>query len=212
MKNNLLIILVKNPELGKVKTRLAVSIGEEEALNVYKQLLEHTRNVTQDLPFDKVIFYSDYVDHHDEWDNAVFQKQHQGGGGFGIRVVRAFEWGFEKGYSHICVIGSDCYELEAKIIADAFVKLSEHDIVIGPSLDGGYYLIGMKEPHPFLFRNKHWSAGSVLKETVKDIEAYNLSACLLAVLRDVDVESDLKTMAVKTSKSSNVASISIKKW
>lgn len=197
MSNSLLIILVKNPELGKVKTRLAASIGEKEALNVYKQLLEHTRGITQSLPFDKVVFYSDYVDHHDEWDNAVYQKRHQGEGAFGDRLVRAFEWGFEQDYRNICVIGGDCYELESKILADAFLRLSEHDIVIGPSLDGGYYLIGMKGSHPFLFRNKHWGTGSVLKETVKDIEEHNLSACLLAVLRNVNVASDLKTMIVQ---------------
>lgn len=197
MENRLLIILVKNPELGKVKTRLAASIGEEGALNVYKQLLEHTRNVTQDLPFDKAVFYSDYVDHNDEWDNTVYQKHHQGGGEFGVRVARAFEWGFENDYDHICVIGSDCYELETRILLDAFVRLGEHDVVIGPSLDGGYYLIGMKDPHLFLFRNKHWSAGAVLKETIEDIEEHDLSACLLAVLRDVDVERDLKAMIVQ---------------
>ncbi len=197
MENNLLIILVKNPELGKVKTRLAASIGEEEALSVYKQLLEHTRLITQNLPFDKVVFYSDYVDHSDEWDNAIFQKHYQKGSELGERMMHALEWGFHKGYKAVCVIGSDCYELDEKIVTDAYLRLAEHDVVIGPSLDGGYYLIGMKERLPFLFRNKHWSSGSVLIETVKDIEENNLSACLLAVLRDVDVESDLKTMIVQ---------------
>lgn len=196
MKNNLLIILIKNPELGKVKTRLAASIGEEEALSVYKQLLEHTRLITQDFPFDKAVLYSDFVDHFDEWDNNIYQKHYQIGHELGERMMHAFDWGFQKGYESVCVIGSDCYELDQKTLEKAFEKLKQNDVVIGPSLDGGYYLIGMKHSHHFFFKNKHWSTGSVLKETIKDIEEHNLSACLLAVLRDVDVKNDLKTMTV----------------
>lgn len=196
MKNNLLIILIKNPELGKVKTRLAASIGEEEALSVYKQLLEHTRLITQDFPFDKAVLYSDFVDHFDEWDNNIYQKHYQTGHELGERMMHAFDWGFQKGYEAVCVIGSDCYELDQKTLEKAFEKLKQNDVVIGPSLDGGYYLIGMKHSHRFFFINKHWSTGSVLKETIKDIEEHNLSACLLAVLRDVDVKNDLKTMTV----------------
>lgn len=195
MKKNLLIIFVKNPELGKVKTRLAATIGEEEALNVYKQLLKHTLQITTALTTDKVVFYSDFVDHFDKWDNAVFEKHPQEGRELGERMDHAFQWAFGKGYESVCIIGSDCYELETHTIKDAFNRLKTNEVVIGPSLDGGYYLLGMKQPHPFLFKNKHWSTGSVLKETIRDIESHNLSACLLSVLRDVDVESDLKVMA-----------------
>lgn len=198
MKNNLLIIFVKNPELGKVKTRLAATIGEEEALNVYKQLLTHTYLITKDQPEDKVVFYSDFVDHFDEWDNDLFEKHAQIGRGLGERMSNAFDWAFEKGYQSVCIIGSDCFELDQQIIKNAFERLKATDIVIGPSLDGGYYLIGMKKPHHFLFKNKHWSTGSVLKETIKDIKLRNISTCLLSVLQDVDVESDLKAMAIST--------------
>lgn len=194
MEKNLLIIFVKNPELGKVKTRLAATIGEQEALRIYKQLLAHTWETTKDQPADKVVFYSDYVDFSDEWENDIFQKHRQEGADLGDRMFNAFQWGFSKGYSSVCIIGSDCYELNTKTINDAFERLKKSQVVIGPCLDGGYYLLGMNKLHNFLFKNKHWSTGSVLKETIKDIEKHNLSACLLAVLRDVDVESDLKVM------------------
>lgn len=198
MKSSLLIIFVKNPELGKVKTRLAATIGEKEALKVYKQLLKHTYLITKNQPVDKVVYYSDFVDHFDEWDNDTFQKHCQTGRELGERMSNAFDWAFDKGYKNVCIIGSDCYELDQKTIQDAFDRLETNDIVIGPSLDGGYYLIGMKKPHHFLFKNKHWSTGLVLKETIKDIKLRNISACLLSVLRDVDVESDLKTMVAPT--------------
>lgn len=194
MENNLLIIFVKNPELGKVKSRLAATIGEEEALNIYKQLLMHTYLTTKDQPVGKAVFYSDFVDHFDEWDNDLFQKHCQTGKALGERMSNAFDWAFDKGYKSVCIVGSDCYELDQQTLHDAFERLKTNDVVIGPSLDGGYYLIGMNKAHHFLFKNKSWSTGNVLKETIKDIKLRDMSAALLAVLRDIDVESDLKAM------------------
>lgn len=194
MAKQLLLIFIKNPELGKVKTRLAATIGDKETLHIYQQLLSHTREITFPLSCDKAVFYSDYIDNHDEWDNTVYKKFLQQGDDLGQKMLHAFKKGFEMGYESICIIGSDCYELSADSIIKALDLLNHHEIVMGPTLDGGYYLIGMNHLHEFLFRNKSWSTSSVMVDTVKDIEKNKLHAKLLGVLSDVDKEADLKTI------------------
>lgn len=198
MKKELLIIFVKNPELGKVKTRLAATIGENKALNIYKKLLDHTRKTAINVQTDKVVFYSDFIDHSDEWEEKIFQKKVQNGAALGERMHNAFKWAFEKKYDAVCVIGSDCYELTEEVLIGAFKKLETKNVVVGPSFDGGYYLLGMTKLFPSLFKNKHWSTGTVFKETINDIEIHNLSASLLEVLHDVDVESDLKMLPISS--------------
>jgi hypothetical protein len=103
----------------------------------------------------------------------------------------AFEWVLEKGYDKIIIIGSDCFELDEKMIAAAFLKLNEHDIVIGPAADGGYYLLGMQSPFKNLFKDITWSSSRVFNETNKQIEQQKLSLFLLPSLNDVDEEKDI---------------------
>ena len=107
MTEELLIIFVKKPELGKVKTRLAASIGEQRALEIYQQLLQHTYAVSSPLPFDKVVYYTPEVQQNDLWSEGDFQKARQSAGELGERMREAFREGFAAGYRHICLIGSD---------------------------------------------------------------------------------------------------------
>lgn len=192
MTKRLLIIFAKNPILGQVKTRLAATMGDEKALEIYLKLLEFTRKITADLPFDKVVFYSHQVDQEDLWSKRIFQKQLQDSGDLGARMQGAFEWGFQSGYQNICIIGSDCLELTPEIIENAFEQLNNNDAVIGPTQDGGYYLLGIKQLHMPLFKNKDWGAETVANDTLIDLKHMNLSCYSLETLTDVDREEDLK--------------------
>ncbi|MEO1049050.1 MAG: TIGR04282 family arsenosugar biosynthesis glycosyltransferase [Bacteroidota bacterium] len=193
MNKHLLIIFVKNPELGKVKTRLAATIGDEAALSIYHQLLEHTKRITQSLDVDKIVFYSGFVDDQDLWSPEKFQKAVQTGESLGDKMSNAFKAGFENGYESICIIGSDCYELSEEILASAFQALSgNHETVVGPAKDGGYYLLGMNKHHRALFENKAWSTDEVYPKTIADFESLGLSYSVLPTLSDIDQEKDLE--------------------
>jgi uncharacterized protein len=188
---NLLILFYRNPELGKVKTRLAKTLGDEKALAIYLRLAAHTREITQDLPYNKVVYYSHFADTEDAWANFIFQKKVQQGNDLGEKMQNAFAEGFKNGYTSICIIGTDCLELTSKIIKQAFDQLETHDTVIGPAKDGGYYLLGMKKLIPELFQNKNWSTDTVAKDTINDFKRLELSFAQLPALTDVDEEKDL---------------------
>ena len=196
MQKELLLIFIKNPESGKAKSRLAATLGPVKALKIYKQLLYHTRKITEKLPVALALYYSDFIPVVDEWDNGLYIKQVQSGADLGEKMRRAFQEQFAQGYNRICIIGSDCFELTSDILLEAFAKLEEHDVVIGPAADGGYYLLGMKELQPNLFQGKSWSTDSVLQETLADIKQSGLSVALLPTLTDVDEEKDLPAIGL----------------
>ena len=188
---NLLMLFVRNPELGKVKTRLAASVGPEEALAIYMHLLQHTKQVTENLPMDKVVYYSNEVDHHDLWPNDKYKKQVQPAGDLGEKMEDAFKSAFEQGYTSVVIIGSDCHQLTPAIVEKAFEALKTHEVVIGPALDGGYYLLGMRQLHPELFQDKRWSTEHVFPDTLYDIERLHLAHKVLPELSDIDHVEDL---------------------
>ncbi|QXP73305.1 TIGR04282 family arsenosugar biosynthesis glycosyltransferase [Tenacibaculum sp. AHE15PA] len=190
MTKNLLLIFTRNPELGKAKTRLAKTVGDETALDIYKFLLDKTKEVTTNLPCDKAVYYSVKVRENDIWNNDVFKKHQQEGEDLGIRMLNAFKDGFEAGYEKIMIIGSDLYDLTPNHINDAFSKLDTNDVVIGPAEDGGYYLLGMKNLQSAIFKNKKWGTATVRKDTLKDL--HKVSVHLLEELNDVDVFDDIK--------------------
>ncbi len=185
---------MKNPQFGKVKTRLAATVGEQEALRIYLKLLERTREVTLPLAVDKTVCYTPDVLVDDLWNNEHYQKTRQSDGNLGERMQQSFAAGFAQGYQRVCIIGSDCYELSTEVIEEAFEQLNAHDVVIGPSTDGGYYLLGMNRLHATFFTDKVWSTASVKEDTVRDAKRMNLRWFELPTLTDVDEEDDLKTM------------------
>lgn len=190
-KHSLLIIFYRNPELGKVKTRLAKTIGEEKALAIYLKLSSHTRDSTEELAVTKVIYYSEFADTEDHWPNTSYQKKVQQGNDLGDKMHDAFVNAFADGYKSVCIIGTDCLELTPSIIKNAFKQLKTHDAVIGPALDGGYYLLGMNEFHPEIFKEKSWSTASVCADTILDFKNLKLSFSKLEMLSDIDDENDL---------------------
>ena len=186
---NLLIIFTRNPELGKVKKRLAAKTGEKAALDIYKFLLKHTAEVTRELSTDKEVYYSERIPTEDLWDQT-YSKKVQKGEDLGERMKNAFQQGFEAGYSNIIIIGSDLYDLNHSDLIRAFQALEKSSYVIGPATDGGYYLLGMKSFNPDLFKNKSWSTASVFEDTVKDMDANNLT--VLEKRNDIDHFEDLE--------------------
>ncbi len=187
---NALIIFIKNPVPGKVKTRLARTIGEEKALAVYQKLVAHTQAICEKVDVDKFVYYSDFLDDINEWKDC--EPLLQSGIHLGERMENAFNQLFEDpAYEKAVIIGSDCYELTAEIIKEAFTRLNHYDVVIGPAFDGGYYLLGMKQLHTALFENKTWSTSTVLQQTISDLNQLQISYFLLPELSDIDEEKDL---------------------
>ncbi|WP_026976466.1 TIGR04282 family arsenosugar biosynthesis glycosyltransferase [Flavobacterium tegetincola] len=186
-----LLLFTKNPELGKCKTRLAKTIGDVKALEIYIKLLEHTREIVIPVDVDKFVFYSENIEREDDWDNAVFQKRVQNGDDLGQKMQNAFRELFQLKYDSVCIIGSDCYELNSETINQSFIELESKDVVIGPTNDGGYYLLGMKKLHAALFENKNWSTETVYSDTIADFEQFGLSYSNLVKLTDIDEEKDV---------------------
>ena len=190
------MVFAKNPELGKCKTRLAKSIGDEKALEIYKTLLRHTAETLAQVEADRVVFYSEQIQHSDLWDENVFQKQVQIQGHLGEKMQAAFEWGFAQGYSKICIVGSDLMELQASDLDQAFLELENHDVVFGPAQDGGFYLMGMTQLYKRAFLDKAWSTETVLEDTIRDIKG--LKYALLETKTDIDyVENALQHQELK---------------
>ena len=185
-----LIIFSKNPIPGKVKTRLAKAIGNDKALEVYRALLKHTRNITKHLDCQRVVYYSDFINCEDLWDCEFYGKKKQIGSDLGARMASAMEKQLED-FRRCVIIGTDCFELDEDTIKAAFEALNDHDAVIGPAIDGGYYLLGIKKMCTALFENKNWSTSTVFKDTIDAFEEHKLSYWVLPKMRDVDTVDDL---------------------
>ena len=187
----LLIVFCKNPLLGQVKTRLAKTLGDEMALAIYLKLINHTQNVVKAVDADVAVYYSDYVDTEDSWNNAYIKKR-QHGKDLGKKMFNAISEGLNMGYASVCLVGTDIYELTPGIIDGAFDKLNKSDVVIGPARDGGYYLIGMTRPDAKVFDISAWSTSSVLEETLLRVQEQGLGCAILKTLGDIDTEEDLQ--------------------
>lgn len=180
-----LIIFIKNPILGQAKTRIAQDTGDDEALRIYKLLLEHTRQVAEQFDGDKYLYYSHFIDTDDEWSNDTFIKKLQSQEDLGGRMKSAFAF-LKKQYDKLLIIGSDCYELQLSHLHEAIDALDPHDAVLGPVEDGGYYLLGMKGFYPSLFDNITWSSEEVTAQTYAQAKAHNIDLVSITQLRDVD--------------------------
>lgn len=187
-----LLIFTKNAIYGQVKTRLAATVGNDKALQIYQKLLRYTAVVTNDIPVEKIVFYATNITNQDVWDNKVYKKHMQLGNDLGERMQSALNYAFEHGSTEVIIIGSDCFEITADIINNAFDSLKNYEIVIGPATDGGYYLLGMKQPTPQFFKQINWSTNEVLATTIGICNSLNFSFYLMPELSDIDTEEDLK--------------------
>ena len=191
-KNRLLIIFTKNPEAGQVKTRLAHSVGEEKALEIYETLRYHTATVTEGVNAERMVYYSRFIPPSDLFFTDKFTPKLQQGDDLGARMFHAIDSGFESGFHHIVLIGTDCYELSREILNQAFSALERFDAVVGPATDGGFYLIGLNRVFPELFLDRQWSTPDVLRETTTILQQLAIPCKLLSELSDIDTFDDLK--------------------
>ena len=185
----LLMIFIKNPVLGQVKTRLATETGDEEALRIYELLLQHTRNVTATIDTPKLIYYSDFLPDQGLWKGTNHQQALQPGGDLGQRMARAFQQNLKQ-YEQVIIIGGDDPELQASHLTTAFEQLKTYDVVIGPASDGGYYLLGMSAFYPGLFQGIAWSTDQVRAQTLEQLVKAGLSYYLLPEHNDIDTYQD----------------------
>jgi rSAM/selenodomain-associated transferase 1 len=191
MSKSALLLFIKNPIPGKTKTRLAGDVGNEMALKMYHQLTDWTRDQALGLTAtDRFLYYSNEVTSGDAWREEDFHKRLQHPGDLGERMLDGFRIAFEDGYDKVVIIGSDCPGINTDYLNEAFAALDEHDVVIGPALDGGYTLLGMRTFTPTLFKNIAWSTSEVLPATLARAAAAGRSVAQLQPLSDVDYLAD----------------------
>jgi rSAM/selenodomain-associated transferase 1 len=193
---NILIIFIKNPVPGQVKTRMAREIGSERACSIYKTLTEAVySNVSKDNSTYECRLMADS---HDsvrpirDWLNPKWKISVQEGDTLGLRMHHAFAEVLQAGYKRGVLVGTDIPGLTQSIIEKAFTELEQVDVVLGPAIDGGYYLIGLKQESKFLFESIKWGTSNVLEKTIQKIENKGKKYKLVKKLRDIDSLEDLR--------------------
>jgi rSAM/selenodomain-associated transferase 1 len=184
-----IIIFIKNIERGKVKTRLAATVGDDQALKIYEALLEHTQKVVRAVNAERFLFYSSFIEKKDSWSGNFFNKKVQSQGDLGSRMSNAFLDVFEVDGKAI-IVGSDCASLTPEIIKTALEKLDEYPFVVGPTFDGGYYLLGMNSYEPSVFEDIEWSTETVFPTTLLRMASLKKRCFFLPQLSDIDYEED----------------------
>ncbi len=190
MEDNAIIIFSKNLNLGTVKTRIAKTLGEEKALQIYKELLEYTESILDMITVHRYVFWDLEIPGKPEYfSHTNYIHKTQSGENLGEKIENAF---FEilKIHKNVLIIGTDCPYLKTHHIEKSFDSLKNYDYCIGPATDGGYYLLGLKEFSSSWFRNISWSTESVFSETQNKAKEMRLRGYALPVLSDVDVEDD----------------------
>ncbi|HAV26359.1 MAG TPA: glycosyltransferase [Bacteroidetes bacterium] len=200
----LLIVFVKNIKLGKVKTRLAKTIGDDAAFEVYKKLVAITEKATANVEVDKRIYFSDVII-ESKWEGVPTCVQE--GADLGERMQNAFNAAFADGYAKVILIGSDLPDMKEEILEEAFLSLEKSEVVLGPAEDGGYYLLGMQKDYNFIFEAMPWSKSNLLQITKAKLDAHQVGYSLLKTLNDIDNEDDLKASSFYTYLTQNILSL-----
>jgi hypothetical protein len=191
-----LIIFTRYPEPGKTKTRLIPVLGAEGAATLQRQMTEQklaqVRELQAAYPVSvEVHFTGGNEQLMQSWLGSSLIYQRQSEGDIGCRMASAFQASFEAGMNNVVLIGIDCPDLNAQLMAEAFQALHQHDLVLGPAVDGGYYLIGLRRLIPELFTGIRWSTAEVLPETLRIAHRLELAVAKLRLLSDVDRPEDL---------------------
>ncbi|NEU75349.1 glycosyltransferase [Hassallia byssoidea VB512170] len=191
-----LIIFTRYPEPGKTKTRLIPALGSVGAANLQRQMTEHTVSQVKELQANTAIsleirFAGGNLQLMQDWLGSDLVYQLQGEGDLGSRMMRSLLNSFQSNAEQVVIIGTDCPGVNPQILATAFEQLHVFDLVLGPAVDGGYYLIGLQQPFSELLTNIDWGTSQVLSETVDIAQKLNLSVAYLPTLADVDRPEDL---------------------
>lgn len=200
LRPDVLGVFVKAPAPGRVKTRLAAEVGVDSAAEIYRRLGRRVVATCAGSGHDTVVWFAPAEARRAvrAWLRGlrVAAFEAQVAGGLGARLAAAFQRHFDEGARRVIVIGSDCPGVDAGLVSRALAALDEHDLVLGPAHDGGYYLIGLRAPVRQLFRSIAWSTKAVLGQTFARARQLGLSAVLLPRLRDVDTASDARAVGI----------------
>lgn len=182
-----LVLFTRYPEAGKAKTRLIPALGEAGAAAIHKRLAERTVRAMRDsgLPVE-IRFTGAGPSAFQQWLGEDLAYAEQGDGDLGDRLREASR------NPPVIFVGADCPDLQAPLIHQAAEALEDNDVVIGPAVDGGYWLIGLSSPHDWLFSDMAWGTGAVLPETLRRLEARKVPPVLLETLADCDRPEDLR--------------------
>ena len=194
--SNAIIIMTRYPEPGQVKTRLISAPGEEGACHLHRKMVEHTistiKYFTLAIPAGIFVFFhggSEMLMSSWLGDEASYLPQEAGN--LGDKMRAAFLAVFNRGFKTVMMIGTDCPAIDSPILSQAFSSLDQADMVIGPAVDGGYYLLGLKQVHDKLFEGIAWGSDVVLTQTLLAARNENIEVSRLPELRDIDRPEDL---------------------
>ena len=207
-KDKAVIVFARLPIEGKVKSRLAKDIGDRYAAELYRVCAEHLFSEVLKLKkhsIDFFLFYSDKnkIDNVKKWAGNEFYFCSQISGDLGKKMQHAFQLIFERGYSKIIIVGTDVPDINSGLLINAFDDLDNNDFVIGPSDDGGYYLLGTKSLQEDLFMEIEWGSETVFNDTLKRLKCKNTSIKILRKMIDIDTKKDFIRWYQKTKNESN---------
>ncbi|MDB6109598.1 MAG: hypothetical protein JWR69_1348 [Pedosphaera sp.] len=186
-----LLVFLKAPRPGQVKTRLATTLGDEAACGIYRRLVETVLDRISSLPNVRLVYApTDAEEEIQPWVRPGWEIHPQESGDLGQRLHLAFRSAFARGAHRVVIIGSDCPAITTSDITAAWSALRMMDVVLGPATDGGYWLIGLRRPQPVLFENIAWSTGTVFCDTLESARGAGLKVSILRELSDVDTEAD----------------------
>ncbi len=194
MSGTVIILMLKAPRLGQVKTRLAQEVGEEEALAIYRRLVDwQLRQLKPLQPLIQVEICYTPLEAEDEmraWLASADAFTRQCSGDLGDRLRHALHSAFARGAQRVIFLGGDCPFATTALLQQAEAALTEHAVTLAPAEDGGYYLIGLAGDHPEVFHDINWGSGEVMAQTQARIEAAGLRLHVLPQAKDVDTLAD----------------------
>lgn len=188
-----ILLFAKAPQLGRVKTRLAADVGPDEALRAYQHLLDVLFQQLQDVQgmhLTVVGTPTDSLELLNPWMRKDWKLEAQSDGNLGTRLLVGFQGAFQRGSQPVLAIGADCPGVAPSDLLEAMTQLKTQDLVLGPAVDGGYWLIGMNRLEPGLFQDMPWSQPNLLEETLDKAQKLGLRTGLLRTLEDVDTREE----------------------
>jgi rSAM/selenodomain-associated transferase 1 len=198
MEKNCILFFIKSPERGQVKRRLAACLGETVATELYSTFVLDALTTVDNcgVPLMVCFYPPESRKRIVEWLGLHYSYLPQRGTDLGQRMKNGFLDAFDRGFQHVIIVGSDIPDLPRDIIAVAFESLTTRDVVLGPSFDGGYYLIGFKRDtfFPQAFEGILWGTQTVLQETINCLRTKRLSLHTLPAWNDIDTVTDLKDL------------------
>jgi rSAM/selenodomain-associated transferase 1 len=199
--NHKLLVFLKRPLPGTVKTRLGAVLGMDAAATCYREMLQLTLEKLQPLRRKlKVLGYAEFFEPEafHEWDALVDRWLSQPDGDLGRRLGKGFDVALSTGPA--VAIGTDCPELTGDDIEAAFAALARRQAVFGPTPDGGYYLVGLRQPCPGFFEGVRWSTRYALNDQLRRCDERGWKAELLRLRHDIDTAEDLRAWQWRTGR------------